>query len=201
VIKKTPPARRRTWVAVSHKSRCWWHLFQESDGKIQQSDIHGPSTFAFQYLTKLDLERNRIFEDRIGDSLKTWLSKRTDCPLRVVFGPEKGTKLVFVAWVPHANVCWSPAAPKLIQELILSADRFYTNVRMVALGVDDTFIIIWEDGTIRWNLKEHYNVLDNVLNDLDGRGEEVSVRFSIILSSCLRKFDMFYKSKLLINDF
>jgi hypothetical protein len=117
-----------------------------------------------------------------------------------VFGPEKGTKLVFVAWVPHANVCWSPAAPKLIQELILSAHRFYTNVRMVALGVDDTFIIIWEDGTIRWNLKEHYNALDNVLNDLNGRGEEVSVRFSI-MSSYLRKFDMFYQSKPLTNDF
>jgi hypothetical protein len=142
----------------------------------------------------LDLERNQVFEDKIGDSLKTWLSKRSNCPLRVVFGPEKGTKLVFVAWVPHGNACWSPLAPKLVQELIPSADSFYTNVRMVALGVDDTFIIIWEDGTIRWNLKEHYNALDKVLNDLEGRGEEVSVRFPIMLTSCLRKFDVFYQS-------
>jgi hypothetical protein len=117
-----------------------------------------------------------------------------------VFGPEKGTKLVFVAWVPHGTSTCSSVAPKLVQELITSSDTFYTNLSMVALDVDDTFIIIWENGTIRWNLKKHYNALDNILNDLEGRGEEVSVRFSIILSSCSRKLDMFYRSKLLTND-
>jgi hypothetical protein len=136
----------------------------------------------------------------MGEGLKAWLNKRSNCPLRVVFGPEKGTKLVFVAWVPHGTSTCSSVAPKSVQELITSADTLYTNVRMVALGVDDTFIVIWENGTIRWNLKKHYNALDNVLNDLEGRGEDVSVRFPIILPSCLRKLVMFYQSKQLTND-
>ena len=87
--------------------------------------------------------------------LMEWLKVRVDSPRRVLFGPMKGNNYSYVAWVPFGGHICSIGAPKSVQELVDSANTLYTNIRMVALGVDETYIMIWEDGKIRWDLKEH----------------------------------------------
>ena len=105
-------------------------------------------------------------------------------PKRVVFGPGPS----YVAWQPHGDFTCSPGASKSVQELLKSASNFYTSIRLVALGVSETYIIIWEDGTIRWDLKHHYGILDDVLEGCEP--EDISV--SISLPYIIRHFpDLF----------
>ena len=65
-------------------------------------------------------------------------------------------------------------APTSVKELIKSAHTLYTSIRLVALGVQGTYIIIWENGMMRWDLKDQYTALDDILMNCDG--EDVSVR-------------------------
>lgn len=105
-------------------------------------------------------------------NMKNWLDVRPKSPTRVVFG-RGGSH---VAWQPMGAYICGPQAPQSVEELLASAQFLYTSIRIVALGVHDTYIIIWDDGTMRWSLKSHYPALDNVLSRCTGM--EVSVRKS-----------------------
>ena len=65
-------------------------------------------------------------------------------------------------------------APTSVKELINSAHTLYTSIRLVALGVQGAYIIVWENGMMRWDLKDQYTALDSILSNCDG--EDVSVR-------------------------
>lgn len=108
--------------------------------------------------------------------LKEWLLDRTNSHRRVVFGPPTDPrKISYVAWMPLGDHCCSQYAPQSVKELCNSANFLYTYIRLVALGVDDTYIMIWEDGTIRWDLKHYYDKLDEILYNFADRGDEISV--------------------------
>ena len=102
--------------------------------------------------------------------LVEWYHVRQRSPKRVVFGPG----LSYVAWQPMGNHVTGGEAPTSVKELIKSAHTLYTSIRLVALGVQDTYIIIWENGMMRWDLKDQYAALDSILSKCDG--EDISVR-------------------------
>ena len=101
---------------------------------------------------------------------KALIKVRNGSSRRVTFGPGSD----YVAWLRFGGNLCSPYAPTAVQELISSANTMYTTIRIVALGMDDTYIVIWEDGTIRWNLKDHYKVLDKILAKCEGEEVDVS---------------------------
>jgi hypothetical protein len=114
--------------------------------------------------------------------LCAWLKDRRYAPRRVVFGPERITyspnitvKYSYVAWVPHAQHLCSPYAPQPVQELCKSAEFTYTHVRLVALGVNDSWIIIWENGVMRWDLKDSYPALNDILEVYKEKGDQIGV--------------------------
>ena len=102
--------------------------------------------------------------------LAAWCRERCGSPVRVVFGPG----LSYIAWQPMGSHMCREEAPKSAKELINSAHTLYTSIRLVALGVQDAYIIIWENGVMRWDLKDQYAALDIILWKCDG--EDVSVR-------------------------
>ena len=65
-------------------------------------------------------------------------------------------------------------APTSVKELINSAHTSYTSIRLVALGVQGAYTIIWKNGIMRWDLKDQYTALDRIL--MNCNGEDVSVR-------------------------
>jgi len=107
-------------------------------------------------------------------NLSTWITERPFSARRVVFGPGSSIASSYIAWTSYGDVLVSPHSPTSVLELANSAEKFCTHLRMAALGVDGTYIMIWEDGTIRWDLKTHYDQLDSILNNLSDQGEEVT---------------------------
>lgn len=101
--------------------------------------------------------------------LAEWIGLRRGSSSRAVFGPG----LSYVAWLRFGGFICSPYAPASVTELANSAETLYTTIHLVALGVDDTYIMIWENGRMRWNLKTHYSTLDNILAKCEA--EDVSV--------------------------
>jgi hypothetical protein len=89
--------------------------------------------------------------------------------------PNTTVEYSYVAWVPHAQHLCSPYAPQRVQELCNSAEFTYTHVRLVALGVNDSWIIIWENGEIRWNLKDCYPALNDILETYKENANQISV--------------------------
>ena len=110
-------------------------------------------------------------------SLEQWWKTRERSPKRVVFGPGQS----YVGWQPMGDHLLGKEAPTTVKELINSAHTWYTSIRLVALGVQDAYIIIWENGTMRWDLKDQYAALDDILSKFDG--EDVSVRASFLKCS------------------
>lgn len=104
-----------------------------------------------------------------------------------MFGPKNGSDFSYVAWIPSAGFLCGPGAPQSVKELTGSANMVYTNIRLAALGVDETYILIWENGTIRWDLKNHYNDLDEILENFRDKGEDISARLQMTLSQSLNK--------------
>ena len=115
--------------------------------------------------------------DEAHPGLLEWLDARVSTPRRVVFGPG----LSYVAWQPMGSHWIGDEAPKSVKELINSAHTLYTSIRLVALGVQGAYIIIWENGMMRWDLKDQYPALDDILSKCDG--EDVSVRISSLKRS------------------
>lgn len=104
----------------------------------------------------------------------------------MVFGPKVEQKFSYVAWIPFAgNIC-GPATPQSVKELVGSATMLYTSLRLVALGIDETYILIWENGVVRWDLKDYYNDLDGILQNFTEKGEDVSVSNCTSANLCFR---------------
>lgn len=118
------------------------------------------------HLTKL-ASNSALCEAHPG--LLEWSHIRPRSPKRVVFGPG----LSYIAWQPMGNHMSGKEAPTSVKELINSAHTLYTSIRLVALGVQGAYIIIWENGMMRWDLKDQYTALDSILSNCDG--EDVSV--------------------------
>lgn len=70
------------------------------------------------------------------------------------------------------HICGS-RAPRSVKELANLAQYTYTSIRLVALGVQNTYVMIWEDGTMMRDLKDCYDALEEVLKNCTG--EDVSV--------------------------
>ena len=117
----------------------------------------------------MDVDINAAL-DGAQPGLIKWLIDRVRSPKRVVFGPGRS----YVAWQSMGSHMIGQEAPKSVKELINSAHTLYTSIRLVALGVQDAYIIIWENGMMRWDLKDQYPALDDILSNCDG--EDVSVR-------------------------
>jgi len=64
-------------------------------------------------------------------------------------------------WLGFYLLITSAAAASVL-EFANSVTMLYTSVRMVVLGVGDTYVMIWEDGFIGWDLEHHYDALDEI---------------------------------------
>ena len=127
--------------------------------------------FFLKWLIQMNVEFNSAL-NKAHTGLTAWREIRKRSPKRLVFGPG----LSYVAWQPMGNHVIGKEAPTSVKELINSAHTLYTSVRLVALGVQGAYIIVWENGMMRWDLKDQYEALESILLNCDG--EDVSVRTS-----------------------
>jgi hypothetical protein len=115
--------------------------------------------------------------------LKKWLSEREHSPRRLVFGPEKdkGKKFSYIAWLPHGGYHYSHSIPGPLMAVFRSGSKYFTSIRHAALGIDDTYVLIWEDGTLDVALKDHYTGLGQILNLWKDWADCIEVRLSLLL--------------------
>jgi hypothetical protein len=72
---------------------------------------------------------------------------------------------------------YSAGLPKAVEENVRDARKIYTSLRCVALGPAANFVMIWQDGSMSFNLDHNYSMLDQALSDCEG--EDVSVRVTL----------------------
>ncbi|KAM3065486.1 hypothetical protein ACMFMG_011627 [Clarireedia jacksonii] len=151
----------RKWVVRSPQSNLGWESYMNSRREIRTD-----------YAPAFSKECPKLYE---------WLKRQGHIPRRVVFGPERIThspditvKYSYVAWVPHAGHWYSPYAPQSVQEFCRSTEFTYTHIRLVALGVNDSWIIIWENGEMKWDLKNCYPALDHILETYKEKVDQIS---------------------------
>jgi hypothetical protein len=61
-----------------------------------------------------------------------------------------------------------PNVPEGMCQAAANSEKASTSIRIASLGPDDTWLLIWEDGTMASELKDKYSDLQEELRDLKG---------------------------------
>jgi hypothetical protein len=111
--------------------------------------------------------------DKLDARLEEEMRSAPGSARRVVFGP--GTTW-FLWYLFGSHPRYSAGLSAAIDENVKDVRKTYTSLRCVALGPTNNFVMIWQDGSISFNLDNNYSVLNQALNDCEG--EDVSVSFA-----------------------
>ncbi|KAF4627839.1 hypothetical protein G7Y89_g10310 [Cudoniella acicularis] len=106
-----------------------------------------------------------------GGEFKTWVETRTFAPLRLVTGAGPGN---WFAWMLHGDFATGPNTPEAMRQSARALTKAYTNIRIASIGVGNTYLLIWEDGSMIYELEDKYPELLEKLEELKGKGDEVS---------------------------
>lgn len=115
---------------------------------------------------------------------KYWMRKRELSPLRVVMGG--GPRGSWFAWMLHGDFVMGPNVPQGMRQAA-EDDTRPCNIRVAAIGSNDSWLLIWEDGVVQKVLGSEYEDLERKLGGL--RGREISVRrepWQLLLATCLK---------------
>lgn len=104
------------------------------------------------------------------EGFEDWVKKRQFAPLRFVLSDKQGN---WFAWMLHGDFLPGDRAPQGMTQAALDTRKLYTSIRCAAVGVEGTWLLIWEDGDMRYSIEEKYPDLHRKLKDL--RGDDVSV--------------------------
>jgi hypothetical protein len=102
---------------------------------------------------------------------KEWMDERKLSPLRVSFGEPKGS---WFAWMLHGDFTTGQKAPQGMIQAAADPAKASTSIRIAAIGPDDTWLLIWEDGTMVSVLKDEYKDLLRKLQEHDVNDISVS---------------------------
>jgi len=104
--------------------------------------------------------------------LMVWVQERKFAPLRFIIGEKKGS---WFAWMLHGDFLAGCNTPEGMTQAVRDLKKSYTSVRCAALGTNETWILIWEDGELRHNLKNEYPGLSKKLEKFGKfQGDDVS---------------------------
>jgi hypothetical protein len=101
---------------------------------------------------------------------RDWVEKRQFAPLRFILSNKEGN---WFAWMLHGDFLLGDHAPQGMTQAALDSRKSYTSIRCAAVGVENTWLLIWEDGDMRYSIEEKYPYLHKKLKGL--RGDDVSV--------------------------
>jgi hypothetical protein len=110
--------------------------------------------------------------DKLDARLEEEMRSAPGSARRVVFGP--GTTW-FLWYLFGSHPRYSTGLSAAIDENVKDVRKTYTSLRCVALGPANNFVMIWQDGSMSFNLDNNYLVLSQALDDCEG--EDVSVSF------------------------
>ncbi|KAK3933575.1 hypothetical protein QBC46DRAFT_359570 [Diplogelasinospora grovesii] len=99
------------------------------------------------------------------DPLKVWVEARQHAPLQLVFGEETGC---WFAWMLHGDFLMGSNIPTGMHDAAKEAGKVYTSIRCAALGANGAWLLIWDDGSVRVNLRGEYPTLEEQLKGLSG---------------------------------
>ena len=129
-----------------------------------------PSLPLYSYNLGYCLRSLSIATAKLNPKLERAMSSSPRSARRVVFGPEATW---FLWYLFGCSPEYSAGLPKAIEENVQDARKMYTTLRCVALGPENNFVMIWQDGSKSYNLDENYSVLNQALDSCEG--EDVSV--------------------------
>jgi hypothetical protein len=95
--------------------------------------------------------------DDIDADWYTWATQRTFAPIR---------RVGHVGWMMYGDYWIHPQCPPPLRQVIEDPTKINTSIRLVAHGVEDTFCVVWEDGSLRSQFQNHYLALQDVLENL-----------------------------------
>ena len=110
-----------------------------------------------------------------GPRIKAWLEARSNAPLRMIWGPQHAA----LFWMLHGDYyIGEEGCPTGLKQAIGDVRKVYTSIRLAAVGVSDTFVVIWEDDTMVFNLKNQFPGLEAILQHVEAG--DISVSRSIL---------------------
>ena len=74
----------------------------------------------------------------------------------------------------HGDYYISEGCPTGLKQAISDVRKVYTNIRLAAVGVANTFVVIWEDDTMVFNLQNQYPGLAAILKHVEAGDISVS---------------------------
>lgn len=98
------------------------------------------------------------------------MDKRAFCPLRLVLGETKDN---WFAWMPNGDYLAGPSAPTGMVQEAKDFRKMYTSIRCAAIGANNAWLLIWDDGTMVYNFEGKYPKLEHNLESLEK--DDVSV--------------------------
>jgi hypothetical protein len=120
--------------------------------------------------------------DAIPKDFENWINERALCPLRVNLGEPQGS---WFAWMLHGDFIVGPNVPQGMVQAAADDAKASTSIRIASIGPNDTWLLIWEDGTMVSVLKDEYEDLQRKLEAHDVNDISVS-RASARLYQCER---------------
>jgi hypothetical protein len=108
--------------------------------------------------------------EKAPEILEKWVKERQFAPLRFILSGKKGN---WFAWMLHGDFLAGSDALEGMTQAALDSRKSYTSIHCVAVGVQNTWILIWEDVDMRYRIEEKYPLLHKKLKGL--RGDDVSV--------------------------
>jgi len=99
---------------------------------------------------------NQSVVEAMPKDFENWSKERALCPLRVDLGDPKGS---WFAWMLHGDFIAGPNVPQGMIQAAADDAKASTSIRIAAIGPNDTWLLIWEDGTMVSVLKDEYEDL------------------------------------------
>jgi hypothetical protein len=113
----------------------------------------------------------QVLENAPTERLEEWVAARKLSPLRFVAGDKIGC---WFAWMLHGDFLPGPNVPTGMRDAANEGGKVYTSIRCAALGKNGAWLLIWDDGEVRPNLKGQYPALEESLDNLSGDDITVS---------------------------
>jgi len=101
------------------------------------------------------------------DKFGAWVDARKLSPLRCIVGRDAG---YWFLWMRYGDVLAGPNCPRGMKQAALNPEKIHTHIRIAAMGANDTWILIWEDGSMIAVLNEEYPDLAKKLTSHHGSG-------------------------------
>jgi hypothetical protein len=105
--------------------------------------------------------------------LYDWLKERPGRVggIHIAFGPGD---TFFACDVLGKRIKSSQTIPQNLRDVLALNPR--KNPAKVALGINDSYFLLWSDGEYKWNLRQQYQQLEQILRDAKRDGKPVKVR-------------------------